>query len=246
MKKSNTNNNKKNNKSKANLIDKTKKDNKNKQPNNLSIKEAIKDVEEHSYDIEENSNSNKSDLNSEDSQLNEKTKYIVSKRAEKLKKNIEGFNIDTGVIYISHLPWGINEANLKKYFDQFGKITRYILPRSKISGRIKGYAFIEFESIDIADIASRTMNNFILFNKIIKCETVNDRSRYNSIFKRWKKQFKYFNRYKAFVVKRNKKKSYSEIKDQVKLMLEKENKKRQKLKDMNINYDFPGFNACLK
>ena len=228
----------------------------------LNVKEAIADIEENSFEIEEeqSEDNTKNVVNNElydksdESEISQNDyeeesvdeKNNKSKRVKKIKNTIEGFGLNTGVIYVSHLPWGINERNLKKYFEQFGKITRYILPRAKSSGRIKGYAFIEFENIEIADIASKTMNNFILFNKIIKCETLADRSRYNSIFKRWKKQFKYFNRYKAFVVKRNKIKSFPEIKDQVKLILEKEEKKRQKLKDLNIDYDFPGFKACLK
>lgn len=169
-----------------------------------------------------------------------------SRRTQKIENAIEGLELNTGVLYVSHLPWGINEDGLRKYFQQFGKIERYILPRSKDSGRIKGYAFIEFESLEIAQIASKTMNNYILFDKILKCSVITDRSRYNSIFKRWKRQFKFFNKYKAFVEKRNKVKTPEEIKERMRDYLEKEEGKRMKLKELGINYDFPGFKALIK
>lgn len=169
-----------------------------------------------------------------------------SRRTQKIENAIEGLELNTGVLYVSHLPWGINEEGLRKYFQQFGKIERYILPRSKDSGRIKGYAFIEFESLEIAQIAAKTMNNYILFDKILKCSIVADRSRYNTIFKRWKRQFKFFNKYKAFVEKRNKVKTPEEIKDRMRDYLEKEEGKRLKLKELGINYEFPGFKALVK
>ena len=38
------------------------------------------------------------------------------------------------------------------------------------SGRSKGYAFIEFECDEVAKIAAETMNNYLMFNKLLKCE----------------------------------------------------------------------------
>lgn len=175
----------------------------------------------------------------------EEPKVKKSKRQAKLENAIEGFDVKTGVLYVAHLPWGITEENIKKYFGQFGKINRFILPRSKKSGRIKGYAFLEFETMEIAKEAAKSMNNYILFERILKCEVVEDTSRYNNIFKRWRKQFKFFNRYKAFVEKRNKKKTFTEVKDQVKNYLEKEKLKREKIKALGIEYDFPGYSALI-
>ena len=169
-----------------------------------------------------------------------------SKRTQKLENVVEAQDITTGVLYVSHLPWGANESLLKKYFEQFGKIERYILPRSKETGRIKGYAFIEFESLEIAEVAAKTMNNFILFERILKCDVVTDRTKYKTIFKRWKNQFKFFNKYKKFVQERNKKKTQTEMKEAVTGFLEKEEKRRLKLKELGINYSFPGFAFCVK
>jgi nucleolar protein 15 len=188
-----------------------------------------------------------SDSEQENSNSIEEQKYVKqSRRTKKIDEYIEGMEQTTGVLYVAHLPWGTNEALIKKYFEQFGTISRFILPRSKHTGRIKGYSFIEYETMEIAKIAANTMNNFILFDRIIKCDVISDRSRYNKIFRRWKRQYKYFNKYNRFVTERNKKKSMKELKENVERYVEKENKKREKLRELGLNYDFPGFKKILE
>ena len=79
-----------------------------------------------------------SDLNNLDESQSEQeepttqnSKLTRHKRAE---KNIEALEVgekNTAVIYIGHLPWGFDDTGIQKYFEQFGKITRIIVPRSK-------------------------------------------------------------------------------------------------------------------
>lgn len=38
------------------------------------------------------------------------------------------------------------------------------------TGRSKGFAFIEFECSEVAKIVADTMNNYLMFNKLLKCE----------------------------------------------------------------------------
>ncbi|GLH03158.1 RNA-binding protein 8A [Gryllus bimaculatus] len=77
-----------------------------------------------------------------------------------------------GMIYVAHLPAGFYENELQNYFNQFGRVTNVRLERSKKTGRSKGYAFVEFESSAVAKIAAETMNNYIMFNRILKAEFV--------------------------------------------------------------------------
>ena len=100
------------------------------------------------------------------------------------------------MIYVGHLPWGFIDSTLKKYFSQFGNITRIISPKSSRTGRSVGYAFIEFEDEETARIAAKTMNNYILFEKIIKCNFAEDKSKYDRLFLKWKKKFELKDRYK--------------------------------------------------
>jgi nucleolar protein 15 len=58
------------------------------------------------------------------------------KSLEKTIETLEANDLTTGVIYIGHLPWGFDDVGIKKYFEQFGKITRILVPRSKKVSRI--------------------------------------------------------------------------------------------------------------
>jgi nucleolar protein 15 len=85
------------------------------------------------------------------------------------------------------------------------------------------------------------MNNYILFDKILKCSVVDDSSRYSLIFKKWKRKYKFCNKYENFVQERNRSKTQEETKERIKLLLEKEEQKRKKLEELGIKFDFPGF-----
>lgn len=56
-------------------------------------------------------------------------KRNLSKRFNKLK--VKASDKDTkGTVYVGHLPKGFNEDELKKFFEQFGKVTKYRVSRS--------------------------------------------------------------------------------------------------------------------
>ena len=38
------------------------------------------------------------------------------------------------------------------------------------TGRSRGYAFVEFECDEVAKIVAETMNNYVMFDKLLKCE----------------------------------------------------------------------------
>ena len=38
------------------------------------------------------------------------------------------------------------------------------------TGKCKGFGFVEFECDEVAKIAAQTMNNYLMFNKLLKCE----------------------------------------------------------------------------
>ena len=59
-------------------------------------------------------------------------KVQASKRSRRLNKLTQEESKDhKGVIYVGHLPYGFEESGLNKFFAQFGKIVRLIMPRSQ-------------------------------------------------------------------------------------------------------------------
>nr|CAD7203070.1 unnamed protein product [Timema douglasi] len=76
-----------------------------------------------------------------------------------------------GVVYISRLPYGFFENELRKYFIQFGQVTQIYLRRSKKTGKSCGYAFVEFLSAEVAKVAASTMHNYLCCNRLLKRKT---------------------------------------------------------------------------
>jgi nucleolar protein 15 len=70
------------------------------------------------------------------------------------------------------VPRGFFEPQMKKYFAQFGPVTKLRLSRNKKTGASKHYAFVEFASAEVADIVARTMDNYLMFGHILKCKLI--------------------------------------------------------------------------
>ena len=169
-------------------------------------------------------------------------------RVEKTQKAIESLTKPkkTSVIYVGHLPWGFDEKALYKYFSQFGTINRLYNPRSTLSGRSKGYAFIEFLDEKTAEIAAKTMNNYLLFDRILKCNVIEDKSKYDNMFKNAKKQFVFNDKYKKLLEKQEKEQSKEEIKIKIDTLLKREEIKREKMKEEGFNINFPGYKSIVE
>lgn len=190
----------------------------------------------------------KSKKSSTEQEPKEKSEQKIQKKSKRELQNEEGIDQNqnsTGVIYVGHLPWGFIDSTIKKYFEQFGPITRIICPKSSKTGRSVGYAFIEFGDEETARIAAKTMNNYILFEKILKCSYVEDKTKYDRIFLKWKKKFEFKQRYKEHCEKINKKKSNEEIKILVQGLLDREEKRREKMKEMGIDYEYKGYKEIV-
>lgn len=97
-----------------------------------------------------------------------------------------------GVIYLGRVPHGFYEQEMRSYFSQFGTVTRLRLSRNKKTGNSKHYAFMEFADSEVAKVVAETMNNYLLFNHILKCKIVprDDLEFIEKLFKGSDKKFK--------------------------------------------------------
>ena len=227
----------------------------------IEEEEESKEKEEENSEEEEESKEEKKDSISEEkeesiseeeekSEEDSKKKNIKNSksRVEKTQKAIESLTKPkkTSVIYVGHLPWGFDEKALYKYFSQFGTINRLYNPRSTLSGRSKGYAFIEFLDEKTAEIAAKTMNNYLLFDRILKCNVIEDKSKYDNMFKNAKKQFVFNDKYKKLLEKQEKEQSKEEIKIKIDTLLKREEIKREKMKEEGFNINFPGYKSIVE
>nr|CAB3263854.1 MKI67 FHA domain-interacting nucleolar phosphoprotein-like [Phallusia mammillata] len=119
--------------------------------------------------------------------LDQTQQDALSKKMKKIKKKKKEPDVfdsnERGVIFIKRLPHGFFEPQLRRYFEQFGTVTRLRLSRSKRTGRSKCYAYIEFECKAVAKVAAETMNNYLMFEHILKCELLSESDLHPETFK---------------------------------------------------------------
>lgn len=128
---------------------------------------------------------------------------------------------------------------MKGYFSQFGEITRLRLSRNKKTGASKHYAFIEFESEDVAQIVTETMDNYLLFGKLLKCKLIPSEKVHEKLFVGANKVYKPLNTALTHRQSLNKPKTSEQLAVKHAKLIKDEQQKREKLKAAGIDYDFP-------
>ncbi|NWS25968.1 MK67I protein, partial [Polioptila caerulea] len=122
-----------------------------------------------------------------------------------------------------------------------GTVTRLRLSRSKKTGASKGYAFLEFESDDVAKIVADTMNNY-LFSKgprVRLGQFMPPEKVHENLFQGCDKIFRKPSQ--PAVRRYNRIRSLLEKARMTKRLLRKERLVRKKLAEKGLEYDFPGF-----
>jgi nucleolar protein 15 len=101
----------------------------------------------------------------------------VPQDASKRSANTAGKD-EPGVLFVGHIPHGFYEPQMRQYFAQFGSITpgHLRLSRNRRTGASKHYAFVQFDSGEVADIVQRTMDKYLIFGHILQVKRIpNDR-----------------------------------------------------------------------
>ncbi|KAL2160896.1 hypothetical protein VTH06DRAFT_1094 [Thermothelomyces fergusii] len=144
-----------------------------------------------------------------------------------------------GVMYLARIPHGFYEHELRAYFGQFGEITRLRVVRNKKTGASRHRAFIEFADAEVADIAARTMDKYLLFGHVLTAKIVPPAQVHPNLFKGANRRFKVVPWNK--MAGRQLERPLSESQWQVRIA--KEEKRRasraEKLKEIGYEYEAP-------
>lgn len=149
-----------------------------------------------------------------------------------------------GVMYLARLPHGFYEHELRDYFGQFGDITRLRVVRNKKTGASRHRAFVEFADAEVADIAARTMDKYLLFGHILTVKVVPPAQVHADLFKGANRRFKVipWNKMAGNQLERPLSESQWSAK------ISKEEKRRasraEKLKAMEYEFDAPALKAA--
>lgn len=164
-------------------------------------------------------------------------KPITSKDKDTKDRDSSDNKNKRGVIYIGRLPVGFEEKELKKYFQQFGEITRLRLSRNKKTGKSKHYAFIEFKEFDVAKIAAETMNNYLLMGHLLQVSLLSNDKIHENLFVGANTKFKVIPFSKINQGKHDRKRSREEWEKLNNNHLNNLKSKQDSLNSMGINYD---------
>ena len=78
-------------------------------------------------------------------------------------------DLQPAVVYVGHLPWGLEERQLRGFFSQFGEIGRVKVARNKRTGRSRHFAFVEFMRLHVARTVCDVMDGYIMFRRRLVC-----------------------------------------------------------------------------
>lgn len=211
----------------------------------LSEEESSGDEEEEEVEKEDNinglSDEEQEEVQQQQNKANKSGHSVnkIIKTSEATATNTSTNNKSTksksGVIYIGRLPSGFQESELKTYFSQFGDVINVKLARNKKTGNTKHYGFIEFDSIEVAKVAAETMNNYLLFGHLIKCEVVENP--HEDTFKHGNRKFKVIPWKKIAKEKHEKSRTEEEWKVLIAKFEESKQKKQEELKSKGIDFD---------
>ncbi len=163
----------------------------------------------------------------------------VPKVSKEIKAAAESASGESGVVYIGRIPHGFYEHEMRLYFSQFGPIKRLRLSRNKKTGASKHFAFVEFDEKSTAEIVCKTMDNYLLFGHILKCQVVPKGKVHEDLFKGANRRFKKVPWNK--MAGKQLEKPLTESAWQTKLEREKSkrDKKTEKLKAMGYDFEAP-------
>lgn len=113
---------------------------------------------------------------------------LVTKKSKKSSKSVVAPG--AGVCFISRIPHGFYEDQMRAYFSQFGEITRLRMARNRRTGASKHYAYIEFRHHAVAKIVAETMHNYLMCGKLLQVHLVDPATLHPEVFKGCNKKFK--------------------------------------------------------
>jgi nucleolar protein 15 len=118
-------------------------------------------------------------------------------------------------------------------------VRRLRLSRNRRTGRSKHYAFLEFASQEVANIAAATMNNYLLFGHILKCKVIPNERVHPELWKGANRKFRVLNGNKLAAKKLERPKPREVWAKAIESEVKKRNRKAAKLKALGYDFEPP-------
>jgi nucleolar protein 15 len=159
----------------------------------------------------------------------------VKRKLEKAKRKPAS---ETGVVYLSRIPHGFYEDQMRAYFSQFGEISRLRLSRNKRTGKSKHYGFIEFVSAPVAQIVAETMDNYLLMSHIMTCKVIPKDEVHPELWVGANRKWRIVPTYRLAQAQHNKPRNEMQQRAAEKRLLNRQEARKRKLAEAGIVYNF--------
>ena len=73
-------------------------------------------------------------------------------------------------LYVGNLPYSADEARLKELFEAHGEVSEVNVIRDRFTEQHKGFAFVEMNSLEAANVAKEKFNGHDLHGKALKVD----------------------------------------------------------------------------
>ena len=175
-----------------------------------------------------------------------RSKKLAKRESVRRKRDLEDVVTRSGIIYLGHIPHGFFEQEMRHYFSQFGRVQSVRLSRSHRTGRSRGYAFVKFRCDEVAKVAAETMNNYLMYNRLVKCQVV---SGHRNMFRRgkhWRSQREREDVMKQRYDKLHSVSSMQKYRKRIRNVVAKENKLKNKLRERGYCFDYPSVTELVE
>ncbi len=96
-------------------------------------------------------------------------------------------------IYVGNVDFKASEDQLSKLFAEYGEVTSVKIISDKLTGRSKGYAFVEMANDDEGNAAVKALNGYALNNRPMAVSVARPREE-NRTFNKGREENRGFNR----------------------------------------------------
>ncbi|KJE91443.1 hypothetical protein CAOG_08620 [Capsaspora owczarzaki ATCC 30864] len=166
---------------------------------------------------------------------------VEAKRAASKTKT----KTERGVLYVGHIPYGFYEEQMRRFFSQFGNVYRLRMSRNKKTGRSRGFAFVEFGDRVVAQTVAETMNNYLIFGRLLQCQLLDKKDVHPQTFKNAKNEFRHISYSLNEKARHNKERDLVQEGNRALKLISKQEMVRARLEAAGIDYDFGGYASNL-
>lgn len=151
----------------------------------------------------------------------------------------------SNVVYVGRIPHGFYEDQMRGFFGQFGTITRLRLSRNKKTGNSKHYAFVEFESSEVASIVADSMHNYLLFESMLQVKQIPLHKIHPTMWVGANRKFRPRPSKKIQLKRQSKARTLEEQNRLLRNVLRRDGERRKKLQASGIDFEFPALASLV-